>query len=93
MLAGNEASEELKNTIENDKIGLLISEMELQQADVGIEQAKIIVTQAEQAAQQAKKVSEKAENKMNESAIRAPFTGVVNNVHMKEGGMQRHKLR
>lgn len=86
VLAGNEASEELKNTIENDKIGLLISEMELQQADVGIEQAKIIVTQAEQAAQQAKKVSEKAENKMNESAIRAPFTGVVNNVHMKEGG-------
>jgi len=86
MLAVNESSEELKNTIENDKIGLLISEMELQQAGVGIEQAKIILTQAQQASQQAKKESEKAKTKLSESAIRAPFTGIVNNVHIKEGG-------
>ena len=86
LLTAKESSKELASTIENDKMSVLISEMELKQSDVAIEQAKISLVQATNSAQQAEKTAVKAKSKLNESSIRAPFTGVVKKIHVNEGG-------
>ncbi|MBE1554223.1 efflux RND transporter periplasmic adaptor subunit [Sporosarcina limicola] len=86
LLTAKESSKEIEGTIENDKISLMISEMELKQSDAAIEQAKITLAQAKHAAQQVSKTAAKAKSKLSESVIRAPFTGVVKKIHIREGG-------
>lgn len=86
LLAAKESTKELEDTIENEKINLLISEMELKQSDVVIEQAKTALAQAERSAQQAEEAAVKTKSKLNDSTIHAPFTGVVKKIHVNEGG-------
>ncbi len=86
LLAVKESSKELEGTIENDKINLLTSEMELKQADLTVGQAKIALQQAKNALQKAQQDAVRAKGKLNELEVRAPFTGVLKKIHVKEAG-------